>query len=185
MKRLLAFSFLVISASAAAQHRCDIGGKRVIQETPCAAEKPGKFRCLVDGEVVYSDASCTTIKSKAQLASEAKEAAAAETKRRVAAAKVLEDADRKNFSQRISLAHAETSRNLRDPSSARFDASVVSWYSGKPVVCGLVAGRNGFGGYAAPVRFVTWDSWVTIDDGKRITAFDEHWDKYCGPLPRK
>jgi hypothetical protein len=141
----------------------------------------GKYRCFVDGQVVYSEAPCLTIKSKEVLAREAREAEAAETAKRKAEAVRLEATDRPNFERRILLAQRVTARYLRDPDSARFDRAFVSWFSGNAVVCGLVTGRNGFGGYGQPVRFVTWDDWVTLDDGKIYKEFDKHWSKYCGP----
>lgn len=178
----LAGALLVIAWApvALAQYRCDIGGRSVVQSEPCpAVAKPGKFRCFVDGEVVYSDASCTTIKSKAQLAAEAKAAEDAAASRMRAAATAKEAADRPNFARRIMVAEQATAKRLRDPDSARFTASRVSWYSGYAAVCGLVSGRNGFGGYANPVQFVTVDDWVEIADGKGNT-FDKHWERYCG-----
>lgn len=165
-----------------AQYRCDIGGRSVVQSEPCPAPgKTGKYRCFVDGEVVYSDASCTTIKSRDTIAKEAKAADDAATARRRAEAAVKEAADRPNFARRIMFAEQATARHLRDPDSARFTASRVSWYSGYAAVCGLVSGRNGFGGYANPVQFVAIDDWVEIADGKGNT-FDKHWEKSCGPF---
>lgn len=186
MRKTICLALLFMTMTAQAQYKCTISGRAVVQDEPCATERAvsGKYRCWVDGEVVYSGAPCATIKSKEQLANETKAAATVETQKRIAEAKRLEAADQKNSARRILYAQQETARHLLDPDSARFGASYVSWYSGSAVVCGVVSGRNGFGGYAQPVRFVTWDDWVTIDDGKVITAFDEHWGKYCGPLPR-
>lgn len=182
MKAILAVLFLFFAIPSHAQYKCVVGGRTVIQPEPCAdPANYGKFRCFVDGEVIYSDKSCATIKSKDALAREAKAAEEAEIAKRRIEAERLEAADRPNFPRRILKAQQTTARYLRDPSSARFDSSFVSWYSGNAVVCGFVAGRNGFGGYAQPVRFVTWEDWVTLDDGRAITGFEKHWDKYCGP----
>lgn len=181
---LMALLTLSVSGAAFAQYRCIVYGKPVVQSDPCAEanRSAGKYRCFVDGQVVYSEASCTTIKSKQTLASEAKEAEEAEIAKRRAEAVRLEAADRPNFARRILAGQRVTARHLRDPGSARFDRAFVSWFSGSAVVCGFVAGRNGFGGYAQPVRFVTWDDWVTLDDGKAYKEFDKHWNKFCGPV---
>lgn len=180
MKAVAIVMLALLPGAAIAQYRCDIAGRSVVQSEPCPAQvKAGKYRCYVDGEVVYSDASCTTIKSKAQLAAEAKATEDADVARRKANAAIREAADRPNFPRRILLAEQAAARRLRDPASARFGSSYVSWYSGDAVVCGLVSGRNGFGGYANAVRFVVWDDWVEIDDGKG--DFGKHWAKYCGP----
>ena len=184
IKFLRVIFVLLFAASAQAQYRCNIDGRSVVQSEPCADSKPkiGKYRCYVDGVVIYSEASCSTIKSKETLAREAKEIEAGDVAKRRVEGKRLEAADRPNFPRRILLAQQITARYLRDPASARFQGVFVSWFSGDAVVCGMVAGRNGFGGFAQPVRFVTWDDWVTLDDGREITAFDKHWNKYCGPL---
>lgn len=185
MKRIVLCLLLAVFASAGhAQYRCTVNGRSVIQSDPCFDENPktGKFRCFVDGEVVYSDASCTTIKSKATLEKEAKEAESADIAKRKLEAKRLEDADRPNFGRRILYAQQATARHLRDPDSARFQSTFVSWFSGNAVVCGLVTGRNGFGGYAQPTRFVTWDNWVTLDEGTGFREFNKHWNKFCGPI---
>jgi len=180
----LLVSMLIMPVVANAQYRCTVDGRSVVQPEPCvdAKRKVGKYRCYVDGEVIYSDASCTTIKSKEALAREAKEVEAADVAKKQAEAKRLEAADRPNFPRRILQAQQMTARHLRDPDSARFQNSFVSWFSGSAVVCGTVSGRNGFGGYAQPVRFVTWDDWVSIDDGRVIMEFDKHWNKFCGPI---
>lgn len=179
-----ALLLLSLSVPAFAQYRCVVDGKSVVQSDPCvdANRSSGKYRCFVDGQVVYSDASCTAIKSKEVLAREAKEAEAVDVAKRKAEAGRLEAADRPNFERRIMAAQRVTARHLRDPASARFDSAFVSWFSGSAVVCGLVAGRNGFGGYAQAVRFVTLDDWVTLDDGKIYKDFDKHWSTYCGPV---
>ncbi len=179
----LLVSMLILPVVANAQYRCNVDGRSVVQSEPCAdaKRKLGKYRCHVDGEVVYSDASCTTIKSKEVLAREAKEVEAADVAKKQAQAKRREAEDRPNFSWRILQAQRITARHLRDPDSARFQNSSVSWFSGVAVVCGLVSGRNGFGGYAQPVRFFTWDDWVTIDDGKPFKEFDKGWNENCGP----
>lgn len=175
--------------SSLAQHKCISNGKATIQESPCQngaaapSEKQtlngGKYRCFVDGEVIYSDRSCTTIKSKETLAREAKDAKRADIAKRQADAKRLEAADQSNFSARIHRAERQTARHLRDPDSARFDQSFVSWLSGSAVVCGYVAGKNGFGGYSKPVRFYVIDDLVTIYDRDSSSAFFEDWWKYC------
>lgn len=157
MKRGLAICLLLVSAGAQAQ-----------------------YRCFVDGEVVYSEVSCTKIKSKAQIAAEAAEADRAEQAKRAAAAGKLEEADRGNFPRRISLAESATARNLRDPASARFSGSFVSWLSGVPAVCGLVSGRNGFGGYAQPARYFALDEMVTIEVAGGDSLFRQQWTRYCG-----
>lgn len=180
----LLVSVLILPVVANAQYRCTVDGRSVVQSEPCAdaKRKLGKYRCHVDGAVIYSDASCTTIKSKEVLAREAKEVEAADVAKKQAQAKRREAEDRPNFSWRILQAQRITARHLRDPDSARFQNSFVSWFSGVAVVCGLVSGRNGFGGYAQPVRFFTWDDWVTIDDGRAITEFDKRWNENCGPI---
>jgi hypothetical protein len=164
-------------------YRCNVNGRSVIQSEPCFEEAAmgGRFRCFVDGQVIYSAASCSTIKSKDTLAKEAKEAEAADIAKKKAAAKRLEAADRSNFAMRILRAEQATVRNLRDPDSARFNSSFVSWFSGYAVVCGLVSGRNGFGGYAQAVRYYAIDDYVVIDDGKAYKNFDQHWLDSCGP----
>jgi hypothetical protein len=182
MKPSLLICLLLVAGAAQAQYKCVVGGRTVMQPEPCAdPANYGKYRCFVDGEVVYSEVSCAKVKSKEALAREAKAADDADNAKRRIEAGRLEAADRPNFARRILLAQQHTARHLRDPSSARFDGAFVSWFSGHAVVCGLVAGRNGFGGYAQPVRFVTWDEWVTLDDSRAITGFEKHWDKYCGP----
>lgn len=140
-----------------------------------------QYRCYVDGEVIYTATSCTKIKSRDTLAKEAKAADDAATSRKQAEAAVKEAGDRPNFSRRILLAQQATARHLRDPDSARFGSSRVSWFSGYPVVCGLVSGRNGFGGYANAVRFYAFDDFAVIDEGKGYSGFDEQWVKNCGP----
>lgn len=176
-------SLMVYALPSAAEYRCKKDGYQVIQESPCAdaAAPTGKFRCFVDGEVIYSAVSCTSIKSKAVLAQEASARDAENIRHRRAQAAVLEAADRPNFSRRILMAQQVTANHLLDPDSARFGTSTVSWYSGSAAVCGMVSGRNSFGGYARPVRFVTIDDWVTLDDAGGMTEFDAVWKKYCGP----
>ena len=139
-----------------------------------------QYRCFIDGEVVYSQTSCIKIKSKAVLANEAKAAEQADVEQRKVKAKELEAADRPNFQRRMLFAQQVTARHLLDPDSARFGTSTVSWYSGSAAVCGMVSGRNSFGGYAQPVLFVTIDDWVTLDDARERTEFDAVWKKYCG-----
>lgn len=64
---------------------------------------------------------------------------------------------------------------LVDPSSARFDQVRVTSHF---VVCGLVNGRNRFGGYAGRRRFVVLRSGLTtIDDGS--AAFNRLWQNWC------
>lgn len=182
MMRSLILALALIPALAQAQYRCEMNGRSVVQSEPCTAPvKSGKYRCFVDGEVVYSEASCTTIKSRDTLAKEAKAASDADNAKRQAEAAVKEAGDRPNFTRRISYAQRATALHLRDPDSARFASSRVSWFSGTPAVCGLISGRNGFGGYGNHVRFVTIDDWVEIDDGKIYKEFDKHWNQYCGP----
>ncbi|MFZ2269053.1 MAG: hypothetical protein WAV95_15870 [Azonexus sp.] len=179
---VLIASLVALPAFAQEMNRCIVGGRSVIQEAPCAAEKPttGKFRCFVDDEVRYSDVSCAQIKSKEVLAKEAKEVADAERAKNATAAKLLEKADRPNFSYRIAKAEKVTAQQLRDPDSARFKYTRVSWFSGFAVVCGMVSGRNGFGGYSNPVRFFAIDDLVTVDENKSYLSFDDQWAKYCG-----
>lgn len=183
MKIMHVLFLALLPGVAMAQYRCDVGGRSVVQSEPCpVAGKTGKYRCFVDGEVVYSESSCTTIKSRETLAKEAKAAEDLDIAKRRATAAVSEAADRSNFDYRISLAQKVVARQLRDPDSARFAATRVSWYSGLPVVCGLVSGRNGFGGYANPVHFFAIDTMAEIDDGKAYKGFDDQWKKYCGPM---
>jgi len=191
MKSPFMIVLLLMMSPALAQHRCSVGGKIVVQSEPCVSSAPGKFRCYVDGEVIFSERSCSTIKSKDQLAAEekdrarkAKELADAEVARRLVEAVKLEAADEPNFLRRTIEAKRVTAQRLRDPSSARFDGALVSWFSGSAAVCGVVAGRNGFGGYSQPVRFVAIGSWVELDSDDYKAIFDNHWNKYCGPLPR-
>lgn len=168
------------SGSALAQYKCVVGGRTVVQPEPCAdPANYGKYRCFVDGQVVYSEVSCTKVKSKADIEREAAEAEQAEQAKRAAAAVKLEEADRRNFTRRISLAEHATARHLRDPDSARFSGSFVSWLAGVPVVCGLVSGRNGFGGYAQPARYFAIDDMVTIETPGGDSLFRQQWARYC------
>lgn len=181
--RIVTFAFLFFAATAAqAQYKCTISGRAVVQDEPCESAASGKYRCFVDGEVIHSAAPCSTIKSKAVLEKEAQDAKKSAQLKSMSAAKILEDADRKNFSRRIVQAEAAAAKLLRDPDSARFSSSRVSWYSGYPIVCGVVSGRNGFGGYANPVRFFAIDDYAIIDDGGRFSVFDDQWSAKCGPV---
>lgn len=184
---ILAIIIACTADGALAQYKCTNNGKVIFQEHPCStATEPekhlpsaGKYRCFVDGEVIYSEKSCTTIKSKETIAREAKEAKRAETEKRKAEAKRLEAADQSNFSTRIYMAERRAARNLRDPDSARFEQSFVSWLAGVPAVCGRIAGKNGFGGYSKLARFYVIGDDVAFDDSKSFDRFNEGWGTYC------
>lgn len=184
MKRALLLGVVLsVPIASFAQNRCVVNGRSVIQSAPCEVQNQpaGKFRCYVDGAVVYSDVSCLTIKSKAVLAQEAQDKEAAEAAKRKVEAKRLEDIDRPNFPARISVAKRIVALHLRDPESARFQNEFVSWAAGFDVVCGLVSARNGFGGYAQPSRFFVLGDTVEIEGGQLVASFDNYWKKYCRP----
>lgn len=57
--------------------------------------------------------------------------------------------DRREEARRIEVAQQAVAQELRDPSSAQF--SEVEYYDYD--VCGIVRGKNAFGGYGEPVKF--------------------------------
>jgi len=67
---------------------------------------------------------------------------------------------------------------LKDPESAKITEVHVGHLDGKPVVCGIVNSRNGFGGMTGPQRFVGVGSTVfTEEDGPAAVAAT--WAKAC------
>lgn len=182
-------SLLFISTTAIAQHKCLINGKTVFQETPCARQEAtptgqvttGKYRCFIDGVVIYSAQPCSTIKTKAMIELEAKQAKTADLEKRLAAARKLSAEDKPNHEYRLIRGRRAAANRLREPGSAQFDQVFISYVSGFPVVCGSVAGKNGFGGYANAARFFAIDTLATFDEGKPYQQFDDQWEKYCIP----
>lgn len=78
----------------------------------------------------------------------------------------------------IETSKTTAANSLRDPSSARFEGVRVSYkLNGKPVVCGYVNAKNGFGGYAGRMRWMGAGSTVTFDSDD--PNFAGYWNKLC------
>ncbi|MFN4295242.1 MAG: hypothetical protein ACK4FB_00235 [Brevundimonas sp.] len=74
---------------------------------------------------------------------------------------------RRDQAAMIEVAQASVAQELRDPSSAQFSDVEVR----NEKVCGIVRGRNGFGGYGEPIKFVSVVGIVSLDPaGNSIPA---------------
>lgn len=82
--------------------------------------------------------------------------------------------------QQLWIAHSQDGikNRLKDPSSAEFRNVFFSASSGKPMVCGEVNSKNGFGGYSGYQRFVAaGDSLAFLESD--VKDFRVLWNKVC------
>lgn len=171
-----------LHSNAVAQHRCTENGKVVFRETPCSAksDQPA-YRCFVDGVVVFTETPCPKIKTKAQIAAEEASKREEALIAKIEKAKALQEADKKNAPMRKIQAETVVQKHMRDPESARFGVAYVSWLSGSPAVCGVVSGKNGFGGYAQPTGYVVVGTTAIIEDRLSPSLFVTFFKDYCAP----
>lgn len=67
---------------------------------------------------------------------------------------------------------------LKDPDSAKFGEVRTGWTSGKPVTCGYVNSRNGFGGMTGRQRFIS-GSVTAVEEQMPAGEMDKAWDRLC------
>lgn len=71
-------------------------------------------------------------------------------------------------------------QKLRDPESAQFKDTIVSRRSGSPIVCGLVNGKNAFGGYAGFQRFISAGQSIQILESDMAAGeMNIVWLRFC------
>lgn len=69
---------------------------------------------------------------------------------------------------------------LRDPDSANFRNVTFYNGSGKPITCGEVNAKNGFGGYDGFERFIAAGDVLTVLESEMVEGgMDEVWDQFC------
>lgn len=69
---------------------------------------------------------------------------------------------------------------LKDPASAEFRN--VKFYdgSGKPITCGEVNAKNGFGGYGGFERFISAGDVITVMESEMAKGeMDQTWAQFC------
>lgn len=80
----------------------------------------------------------------------------------------------------VDTAKEDVRKILRDPDSAIFPSASVSRKMGKPVVCGQVNARNGFGGMTGPKRFVAIPTALAVtEDNMDQSEFQKVWNSAC------
>ena len=87
----------------------------------------------------------------------------------------LKDEEWKYFAQE------EITKRMKDPESVQFRDVFVSRKSGAPLVCGLINGKNGFGGYSGFQRFISGGKVLNILETDMATGeMDKSWQEFCG-----
>src|SRR5690606_22414740 len=67
---------------------------------------------------------------------------------------------------------------MKDPDSAKFAG--LKAIDDPPVVCGTVNGKNAFGGYAGPERFLSNGSGITyLESDMNPAEFSKAWNQIC------
>jgi hypothetical protein len=79
----------------------------------------------------------------------------------------------------IAYHQAKIMERLKDPDSAKFSGLFVSKSSGSPVVCGLVDGKNSFGGYNGYQRFISAGTLQVLSNDMAFGEMDTLWAKLC------
>jgi hypothetical protein len=67
---------------------------------------------------------------------------------------------------------------LKDPQSAEFTEVRFSDKGGKPMTCGYVNSKNGFGGYTGRQRFVAAGDQLAFLE-EEGSDFQQIWSRYC------
>lgn len=70
-------------------------------------------------------------------------------------------------------------KRLKDPDSAQFTDVFVSRSSGRPVACGYVNAKNGFGGYVGRTRFMSSDTTQVLEGELTPGELDSVWSRAC------
>jgi hypothetical protein len=89
-----------------------------------------------------------------------------------------DQASAKSRSTSIPQAHARVSDTLKDPDAARFKSDFV----GKDkAVCGMVNGKNSYGGYGGFRRYIVHadNVWVESNDPNEAWKIDMRWAEMC------
>ncbi|MDE1152389.1 MAG: hypothetical protein PW788_07620 [Micavibrio sp.] len=94
----------------------------------------------------------------------------------------MDDSDMKEKMREWAFAGKQLVKTkLRDPDSAQFGTTTVSWGPGGVVMlCGTVNSKNGFGGYGGDTGFIS-----TVVEGVTVFQsntrdFNKLWKKLCG-----
>jgi hypothetical protein len=69
---------------------------------------------------------------------------------------------------------------LKDPDSAQFKNVTFFDGSGKPITCGEVNSKNGFGGYGGFERFIAAGDVITVMESEMAKGeMDKTWAQFC------
>lgn len=205
MKKLLIAAAIVFSAPAMAQYKCTVNGKTTYSDAPCAAvsssARQARNNEVEDSPLEKMNAKELQAHFEQEMAKERAE------KKRIADQEKAEAAARAAQAERVAQRDAEKAaelkkqkssfdagqwiarnqslikQRLRDPDSARFDRTHVSWKSGSPVVCGYVNAKNAFGGYVGRARFIAAGEAIQVLESDMAAGeMSQLWYQSCDSL---
>lgn len=79
---------------------------------------------------------------------------------------------------RIVVEEQHLAATLKDPASAQF-RNVHVYYAVRPVVCGEVNSRNGYGGRSGYQRFVSTGPIQVLEEQMAPTEMNKTWEALC------